>query len=51
MNIDFRTGPSERITNLLRAEVRRFPEVRAAYLYGSRADSKARRVGHDAAKL
>ena len=37
MKVDYRTGLSERVTDLLRAEVRRFPEVRAAYLYGSRA--------------
>ena len=37
MKVDTRTGLSERITDLLRAELRRFPEVRAAYLYGSRA--------------
>ena len=37
MKVDTRTGLSERVTDLLRAEVRRFPEVRAAYLYGSRA--------------
>ena len=37
MKVDPRTGLSERVTDLLRAEVRRFPEVRAAYLYGSRA--------------
>lgn len=37
MKVDLRTGLSERVTDLLRAELRRFPEVRAAYLYGSRA--------------
>ena len=37
MKVDSHTGLSERVTDLLRAEVRRFPEVRAAYLYGSRA--------------
>ncbi len=37
MKIDLRTGLSERVTDLLRAELRRFPKVRAAYLYGSRA--------------
>jgi uncharacterized protein len=37
MKVDPRTGLTERLTDLLRAEVRRFPEVRAAYLYGSRA--------------
>ena len=39
MKVDPRTGLSDRIIDLLRAEVRRFPEVRAAYLYGSRARS------------
>ena len=37
MKIDPSTGLSDRVTDLLRAEVHRFPEVRAAYLYGSRA--------------
>ena len=37
MKVDLHTGLSDRITSLLRTEVRRFPEVRAAYLYGSRA--------------
>ena len=37
MKVDSHTGLSERVTDLLRVEVRRFPEVRAAYLYGSRA--------------
>ena len=37
MKVDLCTGLSARVTDLLRAEVRRFPEVRAAYLYGSRA--------------
>ena len=37
MKVDSHTGLSERVTDLLRAELRRFPEVRAAYLYGSRA--------------
>ena len=37
MKVDLRTGLSERVTDLLRAEFHRFPEVRAAYLYGSRA--------------
>ena len=37
MKVDLRTGLSERVTDLLRAEVHRFPEVRATYLYGSRA--------------
>ena len=37
MKVDAHTGLSDRITDLLRAELRRFPEVRAAYLYGSRA--------------
>ena len=37
MKVDSHTGLSERVTDLLRAELRRFPEVRVAYLYGSRA--------------
>ena len=37
MKVDSHTGLSERVTDLLRTEVRRFPEVLAAYLYGSRA--------------
>jgi predicted nucleotidyltransferase len=37
MKVDSHTGLSDTITDLLRAEVRRFPEVRAAYIYGSRA--------------
>ena len=37
MKVDAHTGLSNRITDLLRAQVRRFPEVRAVYLYGSRA--------------
>ena len=37
MKVDAHTGLSDRITDLLRTELRRFPEVRAAYLYGSRA--------------
>ena len=37
MKVDPRTGLSERVTDLLRAELSRFPEVRVAYLYGSRA--------------
>jgi uncharacterized protein len=37
MKVDSRTGLSERVTDLLLGELRRFPEVRAAYLYGSRA--------------
>lgn len=37
MKVDSQTGLSERVTDLLRAELHRFPEVRAAYLYGSRA--------------
>lgn len=37
MKVDPRTGLSERVTDVLRAEVRRFPEVRVVYLYGSRA--------------
>lgn len=36
MKIDLHTGLSDRITDLLRTELRRFPELRAAYLYGSR---------------
>ena len=37
MKVDYRTGLSERVTDLLRAELHRFPEVHVAYLYGSRA--------------
>jgi uncharacterized protein len=37
MKVDSHTGLSDTITDLLRAEVRRFPEVQAAYIYGSRA--------------
>ena len=37
LKVDLRTGLTERVIDLLRAEVHRFPEVRAAYLYGSRA--------------
>ena len=37
MKVDSRTGLSERVTDLLRTELSRFPEIRAAYLYGSRA--------------
>jgi uncharacterized protein len=37
MKVDSHTGLSERVTDLLRAELSRFPEIRAAYLYGSRA--------------
>jgi uncharacterized protein len=37
IEVDSRTGLSERVTGLLRAELSRFPEIRAAYLYGSRA--------------
>jgi uncharacterized protein len=37
MKVDSRTGLSERVTDLLRAELSRFPEIRAACLYGSRA--------------
>ena len=37
MKIDSRTSLSKRVTDLPRAELHRFPEVRAAYLYGSRA--------------
>ena len=32
-----RTGLSPQITESIKAEVKRFPEVRAAYLFGSRA--------------
>jgi uncharacterized protein len=35
--IDAATGLSQHITQWLRAEVERFPDVRAAYLFGSRA--------------
>jgi uncharacterized protein len=37
MKVDPRSGLSERVTDLLRAELHRFPEVRTAYLHGSRA--------------
>ena len=37
MKVDSHTGLSERITDLLRAELHHFPAIRAAYLYGSRA--------------
>jgi uncharacterized protein len=37
MKVDPQTGLSDTITGLLRTEVNRFPEIRAAYLYGSRA--------------
>lgn len=37
MKFDPHTGLSERVTDLLLAELNRFPEVRAANLYGSRA--------------
>jgi uncharacterized protein len=37
MKVDPRSGLSERVTDLLRAELHRFPEIRAAYLYRSRA--------------
>lgn len=37
IKIDPHTGLSDRIISLLRSEIARFPEVRAAYLYGSRA--------------
>ena len=32
-----RTGLSPQITDSIKAEVKRYPEVRAAYLFGSRA--------------
>ncbi len=35
--VDATTGLSQHITDWLRAEVQRFPDVRAAYLFGSRA--------------
>jgi predicted nucleotidyltransferase len=37
IKVDSHCGLSERIIGLLRTEIARFPEVRAAYLYGSRA--------------
>jgi uncharacterized protein len=36
-NLTQRTGLSPQITESIKAEVNRFPEVRAAYLFGSRA--------------
>ena len=36
-NLTQRTGLSPQITDSIKAEVKRFPEVRAAYLFGSRA--------------
>ena len=36
-NLAQRTGLSPQITESIKAEVKRFPEVRAAYLFGSRA--------------
>lgn len=36
-NLTQRTGLSPQITESIKAEVKRFPEVRAAYLFGSRA--------------
>ena len=37
MDVSNATGLSSQITAWLRAEVERFPDVRAAYLFGSRA--------------
>jgi uncharacterized protein len=37
ITIDTATGLSQHITQWLRAEIKRFPDVRAAYLFGSRA--------------
>ena len=37
MDVNAATGLSPQITGWLRAEVQRFPDVRAAYLFGSRA--------------
>jgi uncharacterized protein len=37
MQVNTATGLSPLITNWLRAEMQRFPDVRAAYLFGSRA--------------
>lgn len=37
MQVDFATGLSRQITDWLRTVVQRFPEVRAAYFFGSRA--------------
>jgi predicted nucleotidyltransferase len=36
-DLTLRTGLSPQITESIKAEVKRFPEVRAAYLFGSRA--------------
>lgn len=36
-NLTQRSGLSPQITESIKAEVKRFPEVRAAYLFGSRA--------------
>jgi predicted nucleotidyltransferase len=36
-NLTQRTGLSPQITESIKTEVKRFPEVRAAYLFGSRA--------------
>jgi predicted nucleotidyltransferase len=35
MQVDFATGLSRQITDWLRNEVQRFPDVRVAYLFGS----------------
>ena len=37
LNVNHRTGLSAQITDSIKVEVSRFPEVRAAYLFGSRA--------------
>ena len=37
MDVSAATGLAPQITDWLRTEVRRFPDVRAAYLFGSRA--------------
>lgn len=37
IDVDATTGLSKHITQWLRTEVQRFPDVRAAYLFGSRA--------------
>lgn len=37
MDVNAATGLAPQITDWLRTEVRRFPDVRAAYLFGSRA--------------
>ena len=50
MKVDSRTGLSERVTALPRAEVRRFPEVRATYLYGPRARGDYKPVCFDSRK-